>query len=282
MFLVIANPVVIRFSLPESLTRLSKKFIRFAGCKPFPTLDNRTQGFIRHGPEDDVNMVWHHDPRVKVVAGAMKKTQRSNNDIRNFGSSKPAFAAVGVKKVFQFPKIIAFDLFNRIIRRSELALFALIRRWGVEPMKSFGTLGLIFQQHVFRQRIHESKGNKIARALAFDVRKKAARMNSRPKRICRLRFNSGGTKFKFYAIKPWIFLGGNHGRRLRRRVVRRQWRGFAECAALGDSVPSNCSRSAECNSAIQQIENLRYIAGAMARRHRNRTNFLQRFYKLDQ
>jgi len=39
-------------------------------------------------------------------------------------------------------------------------------------------------------------------------------------------------------------------------------------------------RIAECNSAIQQIENLRYVAGAPACTYTNRTNFLQGFYKL--
>jgi hypothetical protein len=202
-------------------------------------------------------MIRHDDPGMEMVASVVEKPQGFGDQIRYFGSFQPALALARIKEMLKLAKIISLDFFHGIIGLMLLPLF--LYRWLVlKSVEPFGAFCLNFKQHIFRQGIVESKGYEIARSLAFDMRKKTAGVNARAKAGSRFWFDAISAKFEFYAIKPWILLGGDHGVMLKRRVDQRQWRRFADGGVLGDSMPLNCSRSAECNSAIQQIENLRY------------------------
>ncbi len=210
MFFVIANPVVKRFSLPESLAGFSENLIRFTGCKSFPTLYDCAHCLIGHRPEDDVNMIGHDNPSIQSVTVAVKKPQCSGDQIRDLGSFEPTLSLVCIEKTLQVAKIIAFDFFDRIFRHAGSSLLLAGCRLIVEAVKSFRALCLIFQQHGLRQRIGKSERHEIARTFAFDVRKKTARVNTRPKRICRLRLDAGCAKFKFDAVNPRIIFVGKH------------------------------------------------------------------------
>jgi hypothetical protein len=266
MFFVIANPMVVRFSLPESIACLSEKLIGFARRESFQALKDRAHGFVRHRPEDHVDMIGHDDPRMEVIPSNVEKPQSSSHGICYFGPFQPALTLACIQETLELAKIVALDFVKRILRRWFLKFFS-VRRQRDKATESFRALCLQLKQHSLWQRICKSECDEIARAFTFYVREKTSRVNSRSKGVRRFWLNSGCAQFEIYAVKPGILFGRSHGERLRQREGEAQCSRF--CGGVDGSMPSIWTRFAECNSAIQQIENLRYGGG---------TQFGQTFY----
>jgi hypothetical protein len=66
-FVIVANPVVVGFLLPESLAGATEYLIGLSACVPLAAAQNIAQGVIRHGPENEMDVVGHDDPLVEQV-----------------------------------------------------------------------------------------------------------------------------------------------------------------------------------------------------------------------
>jgi hypothetical protein len=280
MFFIVANPMIIRLPLPECIPCESKNLVGFARSKALPALHDIAHRIIRNRPENSVDVVRHDDPRIQSVAFAVEKAQRPCNQIRNISSLQPATALISIEEIFQFSKIVAFNLLRRIIRLSGFALLLRNFLLGLEPLEPPGAFCPVFKEHVFWQRICKTKCNKVTRPLTLHMRQETARMNSGPQRVGRIRFNTCGAKFKCHPINSRILFLGKHGGRIARAhharqtfvtlqtvtSVRRRSAELHSAASQIFNLPrvikfqhaQKNSRPAEFNSAIQQIENLRY------------------------
>ena len=268
MFFVIANPMVVSFSLPEGITCFAEKFVGFASRESLPTLNNCAHGFIWHRPENHMNVVGHDDPRVQSITSVVEKTQSLSNKIRDFGAFQPALAIAGIKEILELAKIISLDFFKRILSARFLELFP-ARSQCVKAMETFRAFCLKLKQEILRQRIRKAKSYEIARALSFDVGEKTARVNAGTKGIGRLWLDAGCAQFKVYPVKPWIlFGGGEHGGTLRQREDR------------GNALISTRCGMISCFENVYGLPSAtrRYGRLKICATYTNRTNFLQRFY----
>jgi hypothetical protein len=268
MFFIITDPMVVRFSLPEGIACFAEKLVGFASCESFPALSDCGHGFIRHRPEDHVNVVGHDDPGMEVITSAVEKPQGLNNKICYLGPFQPALTVAFIEELLEFSKVISFDLFKRILSARFLEFFSTWRQ-RVKAMEPFRALRLNSKQDLSGQRIRKAKSDEIPLAFAFYVRQKTARVNAGTKRIGRLWFDSGSAEFEFYTVKPWILFGGKHGGTLTRKAAKTQCSRFAECQAIrcpqiGHGLPSVTRRYSRLKIC--------------ATHYTNRTNFLQRFY----
>ena len=219
-------------------------------------------------------MVWHNDPRIQSETFALKKPKRLGGQISNLGSLEPAFAPALVQIVLELPKVTPLNLVQDFwLWRSGPKVLCRVSL-SVESLQPFGTLGLVFEQNVLWQRIRETKRDEVSGALAFHVREVSPCVDSRTQRIGRLRLNACGAQLMLHAFGSRISLGGDHDRRIAGSagVVQPRRRLRCRSAELHSTVSQICNRQrarrfgnsrvcgrfAECNSAIRQIENLRY------------------------
>jgi len=218
MFIVTANPMVVRFSLPESITCPSEKLVGFASGESFQALKDCAQGFTWHRPKDHVNMIRHDDPRVKMIPGVFEKMQSFGDDIRYFGAFQPTLTLAFIEELLELAKIISFDFLERVLSAPSLE-FLPVRRQLVKAVEAFRAFCLKLKQDIFRQRIRKAESHEIASAFALYVREKTACVNTRPKGIRSFWFDAGRPQFKFYAIKPGVLFGGEHRGTLGQRVA---------------------------------------------------------------
>jgi hypothetical protein len=278
MFLIIPNPVVKRLRLPESLAGATEELVRFPRYVALPALQNLAQRMIRHRPKHSVNMVWHNDPRIQSETFVLKKPKRLGGQISNLGSLEPAFAPALVQIVLELPKVTPLNLVQGFWLWRFGAKVVCGGALSVESLQPFGALGLVFEQNVLWQRIHETERDEVSGALAFHVREVSPCVDSRTQRIGPLRLNACGAQLMLHAFGSRISLGGDHDPRIARSVwfVQPRQR-LQRCSAELHSAVSQicnlqrarrfgnsrvCGRFAECNSAIRQIENLRCENGS--------------------
>jgi hypothetical protein len=76
VFGVVADPVIVRFGLPERLSGAAEQAIGFPSAVPLPTPENIAEQMIGHGPKHDVDMIRHHDSRIEVIAFDMRQVPR--------------------------------------------------------------------------------------------------------------------------------------------------------------------------------------------------------------
>ena len=278
MFLIVANPMVEGFWLPESFTCSLQELVHFPGGVSLETLDYRAQRVIRHWPQNQMRVVRHHDPGIQPVSLSVKKLESGGNEASNVRALEQTFTTPFVQKRFQFSKIVAFDFIKQhCLGRFFTGPFCGILA-GIKQLKPLGALRLVFQQHSLRQRIGETERDEAACPFPFDVRQISARMNPRAQRIGRLWFHSGSAQCKHYALRSWIFLRRKHAEKITERTTATQPRCSAELhsavsricnpqPAEHTRVTGKCAQPAARNPALQQIQNLRY-----------NTTFLQTFH----
>jgi hypothetical protein len=246
MFDVISNPMIVGLRLPERCAGAVKYPVGFPRGKTFPALHNSTQGMIRLRPEHCVDVIRHDDPSIQKVAFFVKKSQSVCDQVCDFRPLEPAFPFVPIQKSFQFAKVIPLDVFQRrgirpcSVRRLRNLLF------GMQTVKAFGALRLVFNQNFAWQRIREAKRNEVTCAFPFHVRQISTRMRTRPQRICSLQVNSTRTKFELHTLDARRFFRRKHPSTLAHR--------FCDLQAGCGGVPQ---RSAELHTAVSQIWNLR-------------------------
>jgi hypothetical protein len=82
MFLVIANPVIIRFRLPKWRTLTLQNPVGAHCRKLFPGSHYAGHGMIRSRPEYYMDMVRHHDPCPQLITLCIKEANRLRNQSR--------------------------------------------------------------------------------------------------------------------------------------------------------------------------------------------------------
>ena len=270
MLLIIANPVIERFRLPEWLTCAAEKLVRLPGSKPLPALYDAAQRMGWHRPQDRMNVIRHDYPGVQLIALSGEEAESVGNQLGNLRPSKPALTATSIQITLQFAVVVPFNSFQSIPFGQGGTQLPGGRFLGVEPGQTFRPLCLEFKQHFPRKRVRETEGDEVSGAFPFDVRQIAARMNSRTQGICSLRFHSCGTQLETYAFKLRIGFLRKHGRRIAAFGSSAQL--HRRSADFQSAVSPTCSRlrvghgggrriirsTADYKSAIQQIENLRY------------------------
>jgi len=73
-----------RFPLPKGFTRSSQQQIDFPGGVTFSAFENFTQRMIRHGPQDQMNMVGHHNPIIQEIVLLVEMQQSFGDKLRVF------------------------------------------------------------------------------------------------------------------------------------------------------------------------------------------------------
>ena len=159
--------MVVRFTLPEGVTRFSQNQIRLARGVAFPTFQNLAQGEVRHWPEDQVDVVGHHDPVVQQIVVTMKVTERLGDHIGDVWPAQMTCTSTLIEMAFNLAAVFTVDFAERFR--------------GCRSFQSpygFGVFPLEAQQHLFRQRVGKSKRDEIRCSLPFDMRQVTARMNT--------------------------------------------------------------------------------------------------------
>jgi hypothetical protein len=269
MLVVIANPVIEGFRLPERLAGAAKNLVRLACCISFPALQNDTQFVVRHRPEHGMNMVWHHNPCAQKVSFIFEMPDCSGNQVRNFRTPQPAFTRAFIQIRFHFAVIVPLDCLQVVNRLNTFGQFFRGLLVGTEASQSVSASGLNFKKDFFGKRIRQTKSDKVTRSFAFHMRQISSSVNSRPQRVSSFGIDAGGAQFISQPFPAWILLFWQHVAKIRLNAERRQ---HFRSAELHSAVSPTCSRqgvrqfesrgifkrSAECNSAIQQSKTLRY------------------------
>ena len=150
MFGVVADPMVIRFRLPERFTGALQNFVGFAGGESLPTLDDGAKGVIRRRAKNRMDMIRHHDPFIESVAVPVKKRQSSGNKISNCRTFQPAFTFAFVQKSFDLPPEVTVNFFDSFIDPDRCLQRFGGRLLGMVPAKSFCVFCLKLQKDRLR------------------------------------------------------------------------------------------------------------------------------------
>jgi hypothetical protein len=257
MFLVISNPVIERLRLPKGLARAAQQLVCLARGEPFPALDDRTQSVIGHRPQDCVNVIGHNYPRLQQVAFPLKKSNCPRNQFSYLRFLQPAFPATAIKVSFYFSLVVVLDFIQRLgFRRVNLRLFRR-RLLNVESRQPLGALGLNFYKDLLRQRISQTKSDKITRAFPLNVRQIAASVRPRLQPTLLPGLDAGRPQLKSHTLQSLIALRGKHRRALSHELSASQPRNtnFRKAFRIADFRGADV-RNADFQSAVSQMFNL--------------------------
>ena len=283
MLFVMSYPMVESLRLPERLPRAAKEFVRLPRSIALPTLQNGAQVVIGHRPQHRVNVIWHHHPGLQVIPLPVKETEGTDHEVGDLRTSEPALPLALVQVSFQLTKVVPFNFFQDIRTRRCGTVLLRASRVCMKSCQAFCPFRLNFKQHLFRKRIRQPESDEVAGSFPLYVRQIPARVNSRHQWLALRRLHACSPQFKPDAVDPWIPLSRKHGRKLRLNPFVTQQvsstrpqtlpsltrRGSADfqsavsptCSRLAADYSGDLSSSgriAESNSAILQIENLRY------------------------
>lgn len=170
-FLIVPSPVIITFLLPEVFANAFQQPVCFVGSVGFPTVLYLAQSVARQRPHDDVDMVGHDNPGMKIVAFTGEEVHRNRNQIGDLRPAQPALAGASIEVRFHPIGVPRIQL-----------LFFLPRQWtsGCQGLRK-DRLALLFefQNGLARERIGKAKGNKVTCAFPFEVGKFPSKMKAR-------------------------------------------------------------------------------------------------------
>jgi hypothetical protein len=92
-----ANDAVVVFVLPERALA-ADHLVDFVGCETFPTMNRFAQVLPVIEPEENMDMVRHHDMGEEFVAGAVEVEQGVVDDFRDSGVGENAVAQTFVEE----------------------------------------------------------------------------------------------------------------------------------------------------------------------------------------
>ncbi len=189
-----------------------------------------------------MNVIRHHHPVVEQITLATKMSECGSNHVRNCGSAEMTFAGAFVQIPLNLAPEFAVDL-----------LCLLGRGFGRKLAQRLGVFLFEAKQHFFRQRIHEPEGDEVRRAFAFDVRQITARVDASAKWMPARSglADASGTP----SACNWNLTRSNPGLGSAGFIL-------GEVTNWHSPGNSGFARFADCQSATQQIANLRY--GAVA------------------
>lgn len=193
--------MIVTFLLPEMVADVVEKNVGFIGGKGFPAVQNVTERVLRVWPDDGMNMIRHHNPSVQIVALTREKIQRTRRKIGNLRHLEPAITSAGIKECFDPVRI----------PDEELLFFLPGERTIFRPCLLSDSLALVFEffKCLARQGIHEPKGNEIAGAFAFQMRKPTAKVKTRNQMRGGLWFSRGchgetSSKLPLWRQPSWL------------------------------------------------------------------------------
>ena len=129
----------------------------------------------RHRPDNDVNVVRHHDPRAEFVALPVEMLQCAGDQAGDFRLAQPARAVSGVQQRLDLVAIPREQLFLLVPCQRAIG--------GAGLFENDLTFVLQPCDFVGGQRIRESKCDKINRTFLLQMRKFAAKMQPGNQRI---------------------------------------------------------------------------------------------------
>ncbi len=163
--------MVIGFALPKRSACPPEQTVCLHTGVTFPTLQNRAERVARARMNDRMNVIGHDHPGMEVITLTVKKLQGVRHKPGNFRTVQPAIPVSGVQ--------VGVHALRVPIEQRDL--FVPCERAIVCPCLGQNGLALAskLQQKLARQCSRESEGDKIAGALALQVRQRAARMQPR-------------------------------------------------------------------------------------------------------
>src|SRR5438552_3627636 len=81
--IIIPHPMIKRFGLPETSFRQPENPLGPQRGELLPTLDEFTHNIVRHRPEQNVDMIGHHNPFPQDIALLVEKIHRAGNKPAN-------------------------------------------------------------------------------------------------------------------------------------------------------------------------------------------------------
>ena len=85
LLVIIPDPVVIGFGLPEGFFTHTQDFLGAARGELLPRFQYVAQQVVWHGPDDSVCVVGHNDPFVQQIPALVKVPHRVSDEVRDVG-----------------------------------------------------------------------------------------------------------------------------------------------------------------------------------------------------
>jgi len=264
-FLIVAHPVVIRLGLPEPAFSQTQHSFRPQRSKLFPAFHDLPHQMIRHRPEQNVDVIGHHNPFPQEIALAVKELDSSRHQFGNLRTAQVTRARTLVQMPLHLPPKVAIDGFLAITGGHVAAP-------GFEHgAQSRRTLRFVAQQDLARERICQPERDEILRALALDVGQVTSRVDAAALRVCRRVLDAPRAQLVTRANDTRVFRGRIHVRRIVAclcwcnpvaQVSNLLYRRLPAGSVFMREYASGLRGSADWKSAIQQVGNLRYSAAS--------------------
>ena len=174
-FLIVTDPVVERFRLPECFPPAMQKLVGLFARVGLPTVQDATQSMLWVRPDHCMNMIGHHHPGVQFVAMPGKEFYCTRYQVGDFTLAHPAIAVAGIKQRFDFIAIPRQQFLllvpgERTLRRSCL-------------LENDRSLVLESGDFVRGQGTCETEGYEVNGAFTFKMRKLPAEMQAGKKPV---------------------------------------------------------------------------------------------------
>ena len=236
---VVANPMVKWFRLPEASFRQPQQALRPQGSELLPALHHPAHQIIRHRPDQEVNVVGHHDPLPQEVALFVEELQRARHQAGDLRPAQVTGAGAPVEVTLHLFEKIAVDEFLGLGRGVAQTLSL------VKVPEAFRPFAFVPQQNLFGQRIGEAERDEILRPFAFNVGKITSRVNAAAKGIGGTIREPLGPQLMTCAIQSGVLRVCGHSGKL---PSPRSTRKFRE--------RTRPSRSADSRSVVAQTSSL--------------------------
>ena len=228
---IISHPMIKRFGLPETSCRQPEIPLCPQRGELLPTLHEFAHNIFRHRPEQNVDMIGHHNPFPQDITLLVEKPHRAGNKPANFGPAQMARSRSRIEVAFYLSEEFTVDG-CLVVGRSAAQALGIVK--GSKPLPS---LAFVPQQHFSGQRIRQPERNEIIGPFPFHMRKIPSGVNTASLRI------GGGV---LDTARPKLIAHAFQSRVLR---LRRHARNLSEA-------------SSSCNAAVPppfvaQVSNLR-------------------------
>jgi hypothetical protein len=177
LLIIIPNPVIVGFRLPERLFAHAQNLLGAARGELFPGFQNVAQQVVRHWPDDSVGVVRHYNPFMQQIPALMKVSHRVSHKISDVGPAQVTSAHALIKIAFHLAAKVARDFFFGIVY--DFTSFC----ESVQSPQAFCFFKFKFQQHLPGQRVSQTKRNKIGRPFALHMRQIPACVKARAQRV---------------------------------------------------------------------------------------------------
>ena len=97
LLIIIPNPVIVGFRLPERLFAHAQNLLGAARGELFPRFQNVAQQIVRHRPDDGVGVVGHYNPFMQQIPALMKVSHRVSDKTSDVGPAQVTSARALIK-----------------------------------------------------------------------------------------------------------------------------------------------------------------------------------------